>query len=104
MDIVEYTVRNEVLSIIVILLTIGGGWSAYQNMPRFEDPEFTIRLAPVYTQYPGASPIEVAEEITEPLEHAIQQMQEVDVITSVSSASFSEITVEIKYEVMTTLF
>lgn len=98
MNIAEYTIKNKVLSVIVILLTVFGGWSAYQDMARFEDPEFTIRIAQIFTQYPGASPLEVAEEVTEPLERAIQQMQEVDVIESVSSAGVSEIKVEIKYE------
>ncbi len=98
MNIAEFTIKNKVLSAIVILLVLLGGWSAYQNMPRFEDPEFTIRVAQVITHYPGASPVEVAEEVTEPLERAIQQMQEVDVIESTSSDGVSEITVEIKYE------
>ena len=98
MNIAEYTIKNRVLSVIVILLTIGGGWSAYENMPRFEDPEFTIRVAPVITYYPGASPLEVADEVTEPIERALQQMQEVEKITSTSSAGKSEIQVEIKYE------
>jgi len=98
MNIAEYTIKNKVLSVIVILLTLFGGWSAYQNMARFEDPEFTIRIAQVFTSYPGASPLEVAEEVTEPLERVIQQMQEVDVIESASSAGISELKVEIKYE------
>lgn len=98
MNIAEFTIKNTVLSAIVILLALGGGWSAYQNMSRFEDPEFIIRQALVVTQYPGASPLEVAEEITAPLEKAIQKMSEVDKIESISSAGTSEITVEIKYE------
>lgn len=97
MNIAEFTIKNTVLSVIVILLTIVGGWSAYQNMARFEDPEFTIRQALVITSYPGASPHEVALEITDPLEKAIQQMAEVDTIESVSTTGKSEITVEIKY-------
>ncbi len=98
MNIAEFTIKNTVLSVIVILLTIVGGWSAYQNLARFEDPEFTIRQALVVTSYPGANPHEVALEITEPLEKAIQQMAEVDTIESVSTTGKSEITVEIKYE------
>lgn len=98
MNIAEFTIKNLVLSVIAILLTIVGGWSAYQNMARFEDPEFIIRQALVVTNYPGASPHEVALEITEPLEKAIQQMAEVDTIESVSTAGKSEINVEIKYE------
>lgn len=98
MNIAEYTIKNTVLSVIVILLTIVGGWQAYQGMARFEDPEFTIRQALVVTSYPGASPHEVALEITEPLEKAIQQMAEVDTIESVSTAGKSQVTVEIKYD------
>ncbi len=98
MNLAEFTIKNKVLSVIVILLTFAGGWSAYQTMPRFEDPEFTIRQAPVITVYPGASPLEVAEEVTEPLETALQQMQEVKLLESTSSAGMSEIKVEIKYE------
>ncbi|MGX4675806.1 efflux RND transporter permease subunit [SAR92 clade bacterium H246] len=98
MNIAEFTIKNTVLSVIVILLTLVGGWQAYQNMARFEDPEFTIRQALVVTSYPGASPHEVALEITDPLEKAIQQMAEVDTIESVSTTGKSEITVEIKYD------
>ena len=97
MNIAEYTIKNTVLSVIVILLIILGGWSAYQNMARFEDPEFTIRQALVLTNYPGASPHEVALEVTEPLEKAIQQMAEVEHIESVSTAGKSEISVEMKF-------
>ena len=47
-------------------------------MARFEDPEFIIRTAQVFVSYSGASPLEVAKEVTEPLERAIQELQEVD--------------------------
>ena len=97
MNLAEFTIRNKVLSVIVILLAVVGGWSAYQDMPRFEDPEFTIRVAQIIVQYPGASPLEVAEEVTAPLERAIQQLQEVDEVNSVSSAGVAEIMVSIKY-------
>jgi len=94
----EFAIKNRLLSAIVILAALFGGWTAYENMPRFEDPEFTIRTAQVLTQYPGASPEEVANEVAEPLETAIQEMQEVEEIRSVSRAGFSEISVDILYE------
>ncbi len=98
MNLAEFTIRNKVLSVIVILLTVVGGWNAYQGMPRFEDPEFTIRTAQIIVQYPGASPLEVAEEVAEPLEKALQQLQEVDEIRTVTSDGLAEIGVDIKYE------
>jgi len=94
----EFAIKNRLISFIVIVASLLGGWVAYQNMPRFEDPEFIIRQAQVVTVYPGATPEEVAQEVTEALESAIQQMQEVDEVRSVSSAGVSEITVEIGYE------
>ena len=99
MNLAEFSIKNQVLSVIVILLTIIGGWVAYKDMPRFEDPEFLIRTAQIIAQYPGANPVEVAEEVTEVLEREILQMQEVDSIQSISSAGNAELTVDIKFEV-----
>ena len=76
----EFAIKNRLISVLVILFSLIGGWSAYQNMPRFEDPEFTIRTAQIFTQYPGASPREVANEVAEVLETAAQEMQEVEKI------------------------
>ncbi len=98
MNLAEFSIKNQLLSVIAILLALIGGWNAYQSMPRFEDPEFTIRTALIFTQYPGASPEEVAREISEPLETALQQMQEVEDISTTSSAGLSEISVDIKFE------
>lgn len=71
---------------------------AYQNMSRFEDPEFTIRVAKVFTQYPGATPAEVMQEVTEPLETALQQLAELESVESISSSGKSELTVEIRFD------
>jgi len=93
----EFSIKNRLICFIVIALTLVGGYYSFQNIARFEDPEFTIRTAQIVTQYPGATPGEVANEVTETLESAVQQMQEVDEIRSVSSAGRSEISVDIKY-------
>lgn len=90
--------KNRLITMIVIVASLVGGWIAYQNMSRFEDPEFTIRTAVVITQYPGATPTEVANEITDPLETALQQLQEVESLKSTSSAGLSIINVDIKYK------
>jgi len=98
MNLAEVSIKNPLLCVIAILLALFGGFNAYKEMPRFEDPEFTIRNAIIFTQYPGASPQEVAREVSEPLETALQQMQEVKNINTKSSAGVSEITVEIKFD------
>ncbi|EAQ29856.1 putative metabolite exporter, AcrB/D/F family protein [Erythrobacter sp. NAP1] len=97
MDIAAYSIKNRLIMWLVIILSLFAGWFAYGNMPRFEDPEFTIRTAQVFTPYPGGTPEEVAREVSAPLEEALQDMAEVDEIRSVSSAGFSEISVDIKF-------
>ncbi|MEO1221741.1 MAG: efflux RND transporter permease subunit, partial [Pseudomonadota bacterium] len=77
MDLAAYSIKNRLLMWLVILLSLFMGWLAYTNMPRFEDPEFTIRQAQIFTPYPGGSPEEVAREVSAPLEEALQDMAEV---------------------------
>ncbi|MDT0594535.1 efflux RND transporter permease subunit [Glaciecola petra] len=98
MNIGIFAVKNRLITTLVIIASLYSGWFAYENMARFEDPEFTIRTAVIVTQYPGATPEEVANEVTDPLETVIQQLQEVDEIRSVSSAGLSMIHVDILYE------
>ena len=62
MDLAGFAIKNRLISFLVILAALSGGWLAYQSMPRFEDPEFTIRQAVVVTPYPGATPEEVAKD------------------------------------------
>ncbi|MEM6534303.1 MAG: efflux RND transporter permease subunit [Pseudomonadota bacterium] len=97
MNIAVLSIKNPLLCWIVILISLLGGYYAYENMARFEDPEFTIRTAKVFTTYPGASPREVMDEVTEPLESALQQLAEVEEVRSTSSAGLSDISVDILY-------
>lgn len=97
MNPIDFVIRNSNLCIVIMGLSVIGGWLSFAGMPRFEDPEFLIRQALVVTQYPGASPLEIAEEVTEPLERAINKMQEIKTISSVSTEGNSEISVTVKY-------
>lgn len=96
MDISGYFIRNKVGSWIVILLLALGGLYAILDIGRLEDPAFTVKTAVVATRYAGASPQQVEEEVTYPLENAIQQLAYVDKLTSISSAGLSQITVNVK--------
>ncbi len=78
-----------------LLLLIGGSVS-YFDLGQLEDPEFTLKKAMVITMYPGASPQQVEEEVTFPIENAIQQLPYVDYVTSISSNGKSQISVEMK--------
>ena len=86
-------------ALITWLLMIGcllGGIWGFATIGRLEDPAFTIKQAVVITQYSGASADQVAREVTEPLESAIQKMSEVKSITSSNKPGVSRIDVEIE--------
>src|SRR5262249_52843578 len=65
-------------------------------MGRLEDPEFTIKQALIITPYPGASAAEVAQEITNPIENAVQQLGQLDYVESESSRGRSVVSAIIK--------
>ena len=96
MNLAEYTIHKSVIAWVVTVLVLVGGYMSYERLGRFEDPEFVIREAVVVTAYPGASPAQVAEEITDLIEGAAQQMQEVKSVISVSRAGESMVRVEAK--------
>ena len=96
MNLADYTIRKSVIAWVATVLVLVGGYLSYERLGRFEDPEFIIRQAVVVTAYPGASPAQVAEEITDLIEGAVQQMQEIEEVTSVSRAGESLVKVEAK--------
>lgn len=96
MNIAEYSVTKKVTTWLLIILFMGGGITALQDISRLEDPEFTIKEAKVYTTYPGATPQEVEREVTYHIENAVQQLQQLKRVESISKDGFSEVTVKIK--------
>ena len=69
-----YSVKHSRIVFALTFIFIVGGIFAYRNLGRLEDPEFTIKQALIITPYLGASPEEVAREVTNPIESAVQQM------------------------------
>ncbi|WP_418358614.1 efflux RND transporter permease subunit [Shewanella basaltis] len=96
MSVAQYSINNKVISWMFTLLLLIGGSVAFTGLGQLEFPEFTIKQALVITAYPGASPEQVEEEVTLPLENALQQLDGVKHITSINSAGLSQIQIEIK--------
>ncbi|MEZ9133825.1 multidrug transporter AcrB [Vibrio breoganii] len=94
--IAAYFIKNKVISWMISLIFIIGGAASFFELGRLEDPAFTIKDAMVVTSYPGATPQEVEEEVTYPIEKAIQQLSYVDEVNSISSRGLSQITVTMK--------
>lgn len=93
---VGYFLRHRAASYLMTVVLLVGGSLAFTGMGQLEFPEFTIRNALVTTQYPGATPEEVEQEVTSTLEEAIQEMPAIKRISSVSSDGFSQITIELQ--------
>lgn len=94
MDLARFAIEKRVISAVMTLLILVSGYFAYTALPRFEDPEFIIRQAQVATPYPGATAEEVAEEVTEVVENAIQELAGVKEVSSLSSPGISVVSVE----------
>ena len=94
-DIAGYSIEKPLYPWLLILLCLVGGIWGFLTVGKLEDPSFSIPNAIINTEYPGASAREVEEEVTERLERAIQELAQIDTITSVSMPGRSEIEVEI---------
>jgi len=96
MQIARASIDKALITWLVMLGCLLGGIWGFATIGRLEDPAFTIKEAVVITRYPGASAAQVAREVTEPLESAIQQMAELDTLTSSNKPGISRINVEIE--------
>ena len=98
MDIARYTIAKRTSVWVMIAIILIGGYISYLKLGRFEDPEFVIRQAVIITPYAGATAQEVSDEVTDIIEGAVQSLQELKEVKSVSKQGMSEVTVEIKLE------
>jgi multidrug efflux pump subunit AcrB len=97
--------RNRITLTIVVLVVIAGLF-AFQTLPKAQDPGFIVRTAVITTRFPGASPERVELLVTDKIEKKIQEMPEIDSITSESRTGISVIYANFKesYKVMRPIF
>lgn len=95
-NLATYFINNGTTSWMLLLILLVGGAISYFGLGRLEDPQFTIKEAMVFTYYPGANALQVEEEVTAPLENAIQALPYIDYVDSISKAGFSQIHLQIK--------
>ncbi len=92
----KLVLKKQTITTVLIVLLVFAGWKAYFGLGRLENPDFVIKLAVVFTPYPGASPEEVEQEVTDPLEEAIQALGQRKRIWSISQEGLSVIYFEVK--------
>lgn len=96
MNIAEFSIRKRTITLVISILLLGAGIYSFTQLGQLEDPEFTIKDAKIVTQYPGATPLEVEQEVTDVLETAIQELPQLRRIVSSSEEGLSIITPTIK--------
>ncbi|TJY59289.1 efflux RND transporter permease subunit [Sinimarinibacterium sp. CAU 1509] len=99
MRISEFAVRNVPFMIVVFLLMIAVGVSSWLNIPRTEDPHFPISAFQIVAVYPGADPIEIERQIVEPIEDAMNTLDDVKDMTSTSDDSLGIVRIEFEGDV-----
>ena len=99
MKFVKYFLQKRSVTILLLLLVLGGGLLSYVKMGKLEDAPFTIKQALVLTPYPGASPSEVQSQVTDVLEESIQSLGELYYLKTENRAGLSKITVYVKKEI-----
>jgi len=94
------------ITLTVVVLVLLAGLAAYQQLPKAQDPGFIIRTVVITTIFPGASPERVELLVTDKIEKKIQEMPEIDSITSESRTGISLIYANFKesYKVMRPIF
>jgi multidrug efflux pump subunit AcrB len=96
MNLGERSVKTKRVTFFFMFLLLLGGLVAFKQLGRLEDPEFTIKEAIVITPYEGASAQEVANEVTNVIERAAQQLGQLDRVESESTRGRSTVSVIIK--------
>jgi multidrug efflux pump len=92
----KFAIKNNVLTISIIVILIYLGISVFNSMPRDDMPPFLIRYVSIVTTFPGASPERVENLISDKIEKVVQEIPEVDYITSESRTGISIVNVSIK--------
>jgi multidrug efflux pump subunit AcrB len=96
MSLAAFAIEKRTVTYFGAFLVFAAGLAAFFSLGQLEDPDFTVKTAVVVTQYPGASPREVEQEITDLLELELQKMQQIDYLESYSREGESLIFVNFK--------
>jgi multidrug efflux pump len=92
----EWALNHQTLVLYLMLMLTIAGFLAYTKLGQSEDPPFTFKVMLVRTSWPGASAIEVEQQITDKLEKKIQEVPNIDYSSSYSRPGESMIFIVIK--------
>ncbi|MCX7262673.1 MAG: efflux RND transporter permease subunit, partial [Burkholderiales bacterium] len=98
MQLAETSIRRPVFATVLSLLILLIGSVSFNRLSLREYPKIDEPTVTVSVRYPGASAEVIESQVTKPLEDSIAGIDAVDVITSISRADQSQITVKFRLE------
>jgi hydrophobic/amphiphilic exporter-1 (mainly G- bacteria), HAE1 family len=97
-SIINFTLKNKfAVWLLTIMITITGIYAG-MNIKLETIPNITMPIATVTTTYPGATPEEVADKISAPIEKKLQNLNGVDTVSSSSYQNMSLIQVQYGFD------
>ncbi|MDF2901412.1 MAG: multidrug transporter AcrB, partial [Phenylobacterium sp.] len=98
-DIAAFAVRNWQFTLVAFALLAMLGVNALLTTPRSEDPHFPIPIVIVHAVLPGAEPAEMEQLVADPIEDALDGLDNVSEITSTSLDGAAVVSVEFDWSV-----
>lgn len=96
MNITGLAIRKQRFVTVILACCLLAGLYGFHNIPRAQGPGFPIRTAQVITSFPGASSERVELLVTDKIETAVQEMPELETVSSLSKFGVSIVTIDIK--------
>ena len=96
-----FAVRRWQFTLVAFALLTVLGLNAFSSIPRSEDPHFPIPIMIVRAVLPGAEPTEMEQLIADPLEDALDGLDDVGEIRSTSQDGSAVVQVEFDWSVDT---
>jgi multidrug efflux pump len=91
-----WALNHRSLVLYLMLMLTVAGLLAYSKLGQSEDPPFTFKVMLVRTSWPGASAVEVEQQVTDKLEKKLQETPHLDYTSSYSRPGESMIFIVIK--------
>ncbi len=99
MNLTQFAIEKNRITWMILGTIILMGLSLYSSLPRDSMPPYTVRVATVVSQFPGASPERVEQLVTDKIEKVAQELPELKEVNSTSRTGLSVVSVVLKDEV-----
>ena len=98
MNIVEAAVKHRQVTLVLTFILVLTGLYSLQNMPRREDPKMTVRQGLIILVYPGATAMEVEDQVTKKVENLLFSFKEVKKDQTESTTRDGEMIIQVELQ------